>query len=79
MLIQVYFKGGTTIKDLLMNPKDKDPMLKKVVWSTVTNVEGWSVMKNMLESPLEPLVRGLKNTKKPPPPYLTITTTLVIP
>ena len=27
--VQVYFKGGTTIKDLLMNPKDTDPMLKK--------------------------------------------------
>ena len=27
--VQVYFKGGTTIKNLLMNPKDKDPMMKK--------------------------------------------------
>ena len=26
---QVYFKGGTTIKNLLMAPKDKDPMMKK--------------------------------------------------
>ena len=27
--IQVYFKGGKTIKSLLMAPKDKDPILKK--------------------------------------------------
>ena len=24
--VQVYFKGGTTIKNLLMAPKDQDPM-----------------------------------------------------
>ena len=27
--VQVYFKGGTTIRNLLMAPKDKDPMMKK--------------------------------------------------
>ena len=27
--VQVYFKRGTTIKNLLVNPKDKDPMMKK--------------------------------------------------
>ena len=27
--VQVYFRGGTSIKNLLMAPKDKDPMLKK--------------------------------------------------
>ena len=27
--VQVYFKGGTTIKNLLMAPKDIDPMTKK--------------------------------------------------
>ena len=27
--VQVYFKGGTTIKNLLMAPKDVDPMMKK--------------------------------------------------
>ena len=27
--VQVYFKGGTTIKNLLMAPKDQDPMQKK--------------------------------------------------
>ena len=27
--VQVYFKGGTIIKNLLMAPKDEDPMMKK--------------------------------------------------
>ena len=27
--IQVYFKGGTTIQNLLMSPKDKDPIQKQ--------------------------------------------------
>ena len=27
--VQVYFRGGTTIENLLMAPKDKDPMVKK--------------------------------------------------
>ena len=27
--VQVYFKGGTTIKNLLMAPKDQDPMQKR--------------------------------------------------
>ena len=27
--VQVHFKGGQTIKDLLMNPKDKDPITNK--------------------------------------------------
>ena len=27
--VQVYFRGGTTIKHLLVAPKDKGPMLKK--------------------------------------------------
>ena len=33
--VQVYFKGGTTIKNLLVAPKDKDPMMKnsRVIYS----------------------------------------------
>ena len=27
--VQVYFRGGITIKNLLVAPKDKDPILKK--------------------------------------------------
>ena len=46
--VQVYFKGGNTIRSLLMAPKDKDPMLKKSgISSTDINVTEWSVMKNI--------------------------------
>ena len=27
--VSAYFKGGNTIKNLLMAPKDKDPLMKK--------------------------------------------------
>ena len=27
--VEVYFKGGSTIKNLLMSPKDKDPIQKQ--------------------------------------------------
>ena len=38
--MQVYFKGGSTIKNLLMAPKDKDPIMKKVGSSIDTGVIG---------------------------------------
>ena len=42
--VQVHFKGGLTIKNLLMAPKDKDHILKKVESYTDMNVIRWSVM-----------------------------------
>ena len=68
--VQVYFKGGVTIKSLLMEPK--------VVSSTNIQVIGWSVMKNTLVSLPEILVKGSKNIKRPHPPYLTTIPSLVI-
>ena len=60
--VQVYFKGGNTIKNLLVAPKDQDTIQKKSgVIYTDTNVTGWSVMRNTLESPQEHLERGSKN------------------
>ena len=38
--IEVCLKGGPTIRNLLMAPKDKDPILKKVESYTDTNVTG---------------------------------------
>ena len=46
------------------------PQRTKILWwrrvgsSTVINVAEWSVMRNILESPQEPLVRGSKNTRR---------------
>ena len=50
-----------------MAPKDKDPMMKKSGSFTVINVVGWNVMRNTLESPQEPLLKGLKNIRRPLP------------
>ena len=61
-----------------MNPKDKDPIQKRVGSSIDTGVAGLTVMRNTLVNPQEHLGRGLKNTKRPPHQYLTIVTSLVI-
>ena len=44
--IQTYFKGGNTIKSLLMTPKDKDHISKKVASSTGSSAIGWTAMMN---------------------------------
>ena len=44
--VQVHFKGGQTIKDLLMNLKDKDQITNKVGSYTDSNVEKMGVKKN---------------------------------
>ena len=75
--VQVYFRGGVTIKNLLMVPKDQDPMLKKVGSSTDINVIGWTVMRNILESLPEHLEKGSRNIKRPHPPFMTTITSLV--
>ena len=75
--VQVYFKGGSTIKNLPMAPKDKDPIMKKVGSSIDTGVIGWTAMRNTLENPQGCLVRGLRNIKRHPPLYLTTPTSLV--
>ena len=76
--VQVYFKGGYTIKTLLMNPKDQDPILKKVGSSIDISVAWLTAMKNTLVNPQDHLGRGLKNIKRPPHQYMTIATSLVI-
>ena len=72
--VQVYFKGGNTIKNLLMAPKDQDAIQKKVESFTDTNVTGWSVMRNTLVNPLELLVRGSRNISRHPAPFMTTVT-----
>ena len=75
--MQVYFKGGNTIKNLLMAPKDQDIIQKKVESSIDTSVTGWNAMRNTLESPQEHLERGSNNTSRHHPLYMTILTPLV--
>ena len=75
--MQEYFKGGNTIKNLLMPQKIKMPSRKKVGSSTDISVTGWSVMRNTLVNPLEPLVRGSKNISRHPHPCMTTKTSQV--
>ena len=43
---QTHFKGNRTIKELLVKPKDKDPMEKKGGPSTFTSVGNLHVMRD---------------------------------
>ena len=54
-----------------MAPKDQDTIQKKVESYTDTNVTGWSVMRNTLESHLEHLERGSQNISRHLPPSMT--------
>ena len=74
--MQVYFKGGNTIKNLLMAPKDQDTIQTKVESYIDTNVAGWCVMRNTLVNPLEHLERGSKNISRHLPPSMTTLTSL---
>ena len=75
--IEEHLKRGHTIKDLLMAPKDKDPLLKKVGSYIDISVTGWIVMRSILESQQEILKRGTRNILRLHPPYMIILTSLV--
>ena len=60
--IQTHFKGGSTIKNLLISPKDKDPWSPKVMPSIGINVGTLLVMMNTKGKLLGPLVKDTKNT-----------------
>ena len=66
--VQVYFKGGMTIKTILVAPNHKDPILKKVESYTDINVTGWSVMKSTLESHSRTFGERFKECQMAPSP-----------
>ena len=69
--IQVCFKGVNTLKSMLMHPKDKisSDQKKDLVYHWECKADGCNPP--TLEKPLEPLVRGSKNTPSlQPQPYL---------
>ena len=70
--VQVHFKGGLTIKNLLMAPKDKDYILKKVESYTDIVVIGWSAMRSTLGNWQELLLKGSRNIKRLPLLYMII-------
>ena len=70
--VQVHFKGGLTIRNLLMASKDKDHILKKVESYINTLVIGWSAMNSMLGNQQGPLLKGSRNIKRLSPLYMII-------
>ena len=75
--IQVYFKGGKTIKSLLMAPKDKDPILKKSGVIYRFKCGRVDCNEEYIGESLEPLQRGSKNIRRHPHQSLTIVTSVV--
>ena len=60
--IQVYCRGGRTIKDLtVVSLKTKTLRPKQVGSHIYTQVKGWNVMKSILESSQEHFWRGSRN------------------
>ena len=77
--IQTHFKGGRTIKNLLVSPKDKTLWSPKVMSSTGISVGTSHVMMNTEGKPPGPLVKDTKNTSRTPHPFITTTTKLTTP
>ena len=70
----VHFKGGNTIKDLLVATKYKDTITQKggVIYRFQRQVS----YRNILGNQEEPLGTVLKNTLRPPPPYMNMVSLL---
>ena len=75
--VQVYFKGGTTIKNLLMAPKDQDPMQKRSEVIYRYKCDRVECDDEYIGESSRTFERGSKNISRPPPQYLTIITPLV--
>ena len=75
--IEVHLTGGPTIKNLLMTPKDKDPILKRsgVIYRFKCNrVE---CDEEYIGESARNFGRGLRNIRSPLHQYMTISTSLI--
>ena len=69
--IQTHFKGGRTIKNLLVSPKDKDPMVNPsgaIYWYHFGDL---GCNDEYIGKPPGPLVKDTKSTWSPPLPFIT--------
>ena len=66
--VQVHFKGGQTLKNLLMAPKDKDPILKKsgVIYRYKCDKEGCE--EKYIGESARTLAESFKEHQKAPSP-----------
>ena len=77
--IKTHFKGGRTIKNLLVSPKDKDPMVNQsgaIYWYQCGDL---GCDDEYIGKPPGPLVKDTKSTWRPPLPFTTIASKLAIP
>ena len=76
--VQVHFKGGQTIKDLIMAPKDKDPITNKswVIYRFKCSEDGCE--EEYIGESARTFAEGSKNIRSPPLPFMTIVTSQVI-
>ena len=77
--VQAFFKGGQTIRNLLMASKDKDPITNKsgVIYRFNMVAVNMGAKKNTLVNLLEILQKGSRNIRRPLPLYLTTVTSQV--
>ena len=76
--LQVHFKGGITIKNLLMNPKDKDPILKKSGVIYRYKCDRVECDEEYIGESSRTFREMFKEHQKALLPYMTIITSLVI-
>ena len=75
--VQVYFKGGNTIKSLLMAPKDKDPVMKKSGVIYRYKCDRVECDEEYIGESSRTFRERFKEHQKAPSPYLTTITPLV--
>ena len=76
--IQVHFKGGNTIKSLLMTPSDKDPTTKKSGIIYRYKCDRVECDDEYIGESSRTFGERFKEQLRPPPQYMTILTSLVI-
>ena len=75
--VQVHCKGGTTIKNILMAPKDKDPMLKQSGVIYRYHCDRVDCDEEYIGESSRTFGERFKEHLKPPLPYMTIVTSVV--
>ena len=77
--ILMHFKGSKTIRDLLVNPKNKNTIHQESGWYMDLSMQGWTARMYALMNLDEHLKKDSKSIQRHPHLSMTITTPQVIP